>query len=186
MIATVDKFASVPWDGRGRRLLRSCGPRTTLGFYGAAEPAGGQPLGQRRCRHRPHHPGRAAPDLRPARHGGRPLRDGNRPAVHRATINGERRGPRSSPRPRRCGGPRRRSAACSTARDRDLPAARRRPRRQLLRQDRSRYAVRLYVGVAAPGRGPKLVFLRDAADTALGRRRALSAERTSTIPPIPI
>ena len=80
LIATVDKFASLPWVGQSgallggadradaRRLLR----RRRTGAGEAADGAAPAP--------RPRHPGRAAPDCGAARHHGRPLRDGDRGA----------------------------------------------------------------------------------------------------------
>ena len=105
LIATVDKFAGLPWVGRDRRLLRPCRPlRDDTGFYGAASPAG--PAARQRLvarPARPDHPGRAAPDLGPARHGGGPLRDRDRPARRRETSGSSASGRRSSPRRPRCG-----------------------------------------------------------------------------------
>ena len=44
LIATVDKFASLPWEGRSGKLLGGAERHDSRGFYGAAEPA---TIGQR-------------------------------------------------------------------------------------------------------------------------------------------
>jgi len=44
LIATVDKFASLPWVGRSGALLGGADRRDGSGFYGAAEPDEGVPL----------------------------------------------------------------------------------------------------------------------------------------------
>ena len=98
LIATVDKFAQMPWNGatamlfgrvtgycppprlhlagdrRHRRGGVSSGPQWPAG--GAAHPASAPPPA------RPDHPGRAAPDQRPARHPRGPLRDRRRSPCH--------------------------------------------------------------------------------------------------------
>ena len=82
LIATVDKFASLPWVGESGALLGGADRHDHSGFYGAAEPRVGHRL------QRPLPPpdlvisGRAAPDFRPAGHHGRALRNGDRSAVH--------------------------------------------------------------------------------------------------------
>ena len=95
LIATVDKFAQMPWNGEVQMLFgqvdgycerhgfrspeiedadtppqegQACPRRKTDGPPAAAAP-------------RPDHPGRAAPDLRAARDAGRPVRDGRGPAL---------------------------------------------------------------------------------------------------------
>jgi hypothetical protein len=81
-------------QGRRTTSTASMGPRDPARTASAARPL--LPPGS-------DHPGRAAPDLRPARHDGRPLRDRHRRAQRR--IDGKRSAPRSSPRPRRCAAP---------------------------------------------------------------------------------
>lgn len=44
MIATIDKFASVPWEGRSGAFFGHVERHDALGFYGAAEPLGGERL----------------------------------------------------------------------------------------------------------------------------------------------
>ncbi len=102
IIGTVDKFAQLTWRGEtqvlfgrvtpalhqarlrdrrpdGRRLgavlrhLAGTTPRTATGRRGWSGSPAAAPAG-------PDHPGRAAPDLGPARLAGRPLRGGRRPA----------------------------------------------------------------------------------------------------------
>ena len=87
-----------------------------------------------------HHPGRAPPDLRAARHARRPLRDRRRPPLQRprtarpkviastATIRRADRQTEGAVRPRRCGSSRRRAStrATPTSRSRRRPATRRR------------------------------------------------------------
>ena len=46
LIATVDKFASLPWTARTGVLLGGADRCDDAGFYGAADPAVGRPLGQ--------------------------------------------------------------------------------------------------------------------------------------------
>ncbi|HEX4999628.1 MAG TPA: DISARM system helicase DrmA [Terriglobia bacterium] len=43
LIATVDKFASLPWVGRSGALLGGADRHDKTGFYGPAEPGGGKP-----------------------------------------------------------------------------------------------------------------------------------------------
>ena len=80
LIATVDKFASLPWVRQSGALLGGADRADANGFYGAAEPAHGKTADGGAPAPRPHHPGRAAPDRGTARHHGRPLRDGDRGA----------------------------------------------------------------------------------------------------------
>ncbi len=46
LIATVDKFAALPWVGASGALLGGADRYDATGFYGAAEPKRGKPLGQ--------------------------------------------------------------------------------------------------------------------------------------------
>lgn len=46
LIATVDKFAALPWIGPSGALLGGADRYDATGFYGAAEPKRGKPLGQ--------------------------------------------------------------------------------------------------------------------------------------------
>ena len=120
LIATVDKFAAMPWTGPVGGFFGRVDRHDKNGFYGPCEP---------RCRHaaagpaaaaRPHHPGRAAPDLRADGHDGRPVRIGPGRTVHAARTARSGSGPRSSPRRRRSAGRRTRSAPCSSRRTVDI------------------------------------------------------------------
>ena len=91
LIATVDKFAAMPWTGQVGALLRPGRPLRPARLLRAVR-AGPR---TRRCRRRsaaagPDHPGRAAPDLRPAGHDGRALRDGPRRAVQPRVVDGKK------------------------------------------------------------------------------------------------
>ena len=46
LIATIDKFAALPWTGTSGALLGGADRQDSSGFYGAAEPRRGQPLSQ--------------------------------------------------------------------------------------------------------------------------------------------
>jgi hypothetical protein len=116
LIATVDKFASLPWVGEAGRPARQRVDRAdSERLLRPRRARQGPRAAEVRCAARPDHPGRAAPDLRPARHHGRPLRDRPRRARHPHTARPRIR-PRSSPPPRRCAAPRSRSGPCSGAR----------------------------------------------------------------------
>jgi hypothetical protein len=103
IIATVDKFAASPGSadrrparqGRPRRRRRLLRPRRARTRPPAAPAAPA----------RADHSGRAAPDLRPARHHGRPLRDRPRRALR--APRRRRRGPPQDHRLHRHGAPRR-------------------------------------------------------------------------------
>ena len=117
LIATVDKFAGLPWLGEAGAFFGHVDREDEWGFYGAAEPRDGH--GRSRQRRtldaaRPHHPGRAAPDQRPARH--RRRRSTRRRSIgwRRARRRASASGRRSSPPRRRSGAPARRSRRCST------------------------------------------------------------------------
>ena len=108
LIATVDKFAQMPWKGEvadalraGRRLLRP--PRVPVARdRGRRQPPQDKdelPAGQDHgppaaAAARPDHPGRAAPDQRAARDAGRAVRDGRRPALLVGGRTARRSGPR--------------------------------------------------------------------------------------------
>ena len=82
LIATVDKFATLPWVAESGALLGSATRFGKLGFAGAGEKQASVGLGTSRAARtsRPRHPRRVAPHLRTARHHGRPVRDGDRRA----------------------------------------------------------------------------------------------------------
>ena len=109
LIATVDKFAQMPWKGevqmlfgQGRRPLRAArlplararGLRTATPSARARCPRPRPSTVRAAAAARPDHPGRAAPDQRAARHAGRPVRDGDRPALHLGGRAARRCGPR--------------------------------------------------------------------------------------------
>ena len=132
LIATVDKFAGLPWVGESGAFFGHVDryDRARLLRRGRA---GRGPAARQRPRARSagsDHPGRAAPDLRAARHRRRPLRDRDRSRCRSAQDRRERRAAQDR-RLDRDGAARRRrrSGRCSTATETaDLPAARHRPR----------------------------------------------------------
>jgi hypothetical protein len=160
MIATVDKFANVPWEGRSGAFFGHVERHDATGFYGAAEPTGGVRL-ERALRpidliiqdelHLISGPlgtvaglYETAFDLLAAR-----------------TINHERRGPKIV-------------ASTATVRRAETqirnlfgrartaifpPPGMDRGDSFFARTDRESPS-RIYAGIASPGRGPKLVFLR--------------------------
>ena len=118
------------------RAARWRGPVTMrTGFYGAAEPGQGHAPRSAAAAARPRHPGRAAPDLRAARHDGGPLRGG-----HRGALRARARRPRGPAQDRRLDRHRAPGAgpdpgALRAAADAGVPAARARPARLVLRPD---------------------------------------------------
>ena len=98
LIATVDKFAQMPWNGEVQMLFGQVdghcdrhgfrSPDELEGLAIDAPPSEGRmPCGQGDAAQPAppagsDHPGRAAPHQRPAGYPGRPLRDGRRRAVH--------------------------------------------------------------------------------------------------------
>jgi hypothetical protein len=174
MIATIDKFANVPWEGRAGAFFGHVERHDQLGFYGAAESSGGSPLQS---------------ELRPI---DLIIQDelhlisgplGTIAGLYETAfdvlasrlINGERRGPKIV-------------ASTATVRRAETQI------RNLFGRDRTAIfpppgiertnsffaevdtetPSRLYVGVASPGRGPKLVFLRTL-QTLLAGSSALSS-----------
>ena len=174
MIATIDKFANVPWEGRAGAFFGHVERYDQTGFYGAAESGGGSPLPS---------------ELRPI---DLIIQDelhlisgplGTIAGLYETAfdllasrlINGDRRGPKIV-------------ASTATVRRAETQI------RNLFGRDRTAIfpppgidrtnsffaevdketPSRLYVGVASPGRGPKLVFLR-ALQTLLAGAAALSS-----------
>ncbi|MBU3888768.1 DISARM system helicase DrmA [Methylosinus sp. KRF6] len=174
MIATVDKFANVPWEGRTGAFFGHVERRDELGFYGADEPRGGRPIG---CELRP-----IDLIIQDELHliSG-PL--GTIAGLYETAfdllasrqINGERRGPKivaSTATVRRA------EAQIRNLFGRDRTAIFPPPGVQrgdsfFAKADRETPS-RLYLGVASPGRGPKLVFLRSL-QTLLAGAAALSS-----------
>ena len=118
LIATVDKFASLPWVGQSGALLGGADTARRDGLLrrrGAGQ--GHAPRGAAAAA-RPRHPGRAAPDLGAARHDGRPLRGGDRGALRARDRRPRGAARRSSPRPPPCAGRRTRSRRSSRGRSR--------------------------------------------------------------------
>ena len=163
LIATVDKFAAMPWTGEVGGLLREGGACTTPTASTAhAEPAGAS------CLDKPLPP----PDL--------VIQDelhlisgpmGTMVGLYETALEAlcvgaarrhSRSGRRSSPRPPPFAAPTTRSAVCSTARTVDIfppPGPDRRDSffaGSLSEESKAR----LYLGVAAQGRSPKVVLLR--------------------------
>ena len=137
LIATVDKFASLPWVGQAGALLGGAERHDATGFYGAAEPGKGTRLASAAPAARPRDPGRAAPDLGTARHDGRTLRGRDRGAV-RARDRRARGAAQDCRLDRDCApgaGPD--PGALRAATDASVPAARARPARFVLREDGS-------------------------------------------------
>ena len=106
VIATVDKFARMPWEGRVQALFGQVSRRCERHGYltpGEEHPRARIPSAAR-CRRSsvhavraaapagPDHPGRAAPDLRAAREPRRAVRDGGRRALRagRSTVSAVR------------------------------------------------------------------------------------------------
>ena len=174
MIATIDKFANVPWEGRSGAFFGHVERGDATGFYGAAEPGKGTPLGA---------------TLRPI---DLVIQDelhlisgplGTVAGLYETafdllasrTINGSRRGPKIV-------------ASTATVRraNRQIAALFGRARTAIfpppgVGRDDSFFAKldtvspsRIYAGVASPGRGPKLVFLRTL-QTLLAGAQALSS-----------
>ena len=179
VIATVDKFASLPWVGEAGAFFGHVDRHDADGLLRRrASRGGGTPL-QRHALDaaRPDHPGRAAPHLRPARHRWPASTRRRSTCCATRTVDGER----VRPEDRRLdgdGAPRRerRSRRCSTARSTEVfPPPGLDRARQLLRHDTCRRPrSRRGSTSASPrqGRGPKLVFLR-ALPTLLAAAQAL-------------
>ena len=144
LIATVDKFAQMPWNGQTQVLFgQVTGQCPRHGFVNPSiddspsHPARGALPSVKTGEHlrptaaRPHHPGRAASDLGAARHTGRPLRDRGRGALqlearrHHGAAKGHRLDGHHPPG----AGP---DEGAVRPSGRDLSAARARRRRQLL------------------------------------------------------
>ncbi|WP_331318996.1 DISARM system helicase DrmA [Methylobacterium mesophilicum] len=174
MIATVDKFANVPWEGRAGAFFGHVERADTTGFYGAAEPGGGSPM--------------SAP-LRPI---DLVIQDelhlisgplGTVAGLYETafdllasrTIDEVRRGPKivaSTATVRRAEAQIR--SLFGRARTAIFPPPG--PSRHdsfFAKTDRESPS-RLYTGIASPGRGPKLVFLRTL-QTLLAGAQALSS-----------
>ena len=183
VIATVDKFANVPWEGRSGAFFGHVDRYDANGFYGAAEAGGARlqrelqpidliiqdelhlisgPLGPIAALYE------TAFDLLASRF-----------------INGERRGPKivaSTATVRRA----ETQIRSLFGRERTAifpPPGVVRTDSFFAELDRENPS-RLYVGVASPGRGPKLVFLRACRRCLPARRHCRAA--AGTIPPTPI
>ena len=185
MIATIDKFANVPWEGRSGAFFGHVERGDATGFYGAAEPGKGTPLG-------------AA--LRPI---DLVIQDelhlisgplGTVAGLYETafdllasrTINGSRRGPKIV-------------ASTATVRraDRQIAALFGRARTAIfpppgVGRDDSFFAKldtaspsRVYAGVASPGRGPKLVFLRTLQTLLAGAQALSSGAKDDPADPVP-
>ena len=82
LIATVDKFAAMPWTGQVGAFFGRVDRCDKDGFYGPCEPGPRPVPGETAAAPGPRHPGRAASDLGADGHDGRPLRVGPRHALH--------------------------------------------------------------------------------------------------------
>jgi hypothetical protein len=174
MIATIDKFANVPWEGRTGGFFGNVERHDQSGFYGAAEPGGGMPIGR---------------ELRPI---DLIIQDelhlisgplGTIAGLYETAfdllasrqINGELRGPKivaSTATVRRA------ETQIRNLFGRDNtaifpPPGVGRDDSFFAKADRESPS-RLYAGIASPGRGPKLVFLRTL-QTLLSGAQALSS-----------
>ena len=164
LIATVDKFAGLPWLGGERRLLRPCDrfDRTTGASTvpptrnGTRLDSGAQPRATR-----PHHPGRTAPDRRAARH-----RCGLYEAALDRLATRDMAGARVRPKIVATTATVRRAAqqiqALFDRRDTQVfaPPGVDETNSFFAHTVPSGGGQRILLGVAAQGRGPKLVFLR--------------------------
>ena len=164
IVATVDKFASLPWRGEAGAFFGHVDRQDAIGFYGANEPRGGKPLGNG---HRLDPPDLIIQDELHLISG--PL--GTVAGLYEAAID------RLASRDQ-AGGLVRPKIVASTATVRraqdqivalfDRSETQIFPPPGLSRTDsffaetvpESQSAARWYVGIAAGGRGPKLVFLR--------------------------
>ena len=166
VIATVDKFAGLPWLAEAGAFFGNVDREDEWGFYGAADGAReGRPLfgGREPPAAGADRSGRAASDQRAARHGRGALRDRARSSGDAHARREARSGRRWSRAPRRCVGRRRRSRRCSTASRTEVfppPGPDRRDSFFAKTVPSAEKPARLYVGLASPGKGPKLIFLR--------------------------
>ncbi len=160
LIATVDKFANVPWEGRSGAFFGHVSRQDSDGFYGAAEPSGGLPLGG---------------EIRPI---DLIIQDelhlisgplGTVAGLYETAfdllasriVNDERRGPKivaSTATVRRAEAQIRSLFGRSQTAVFPPPGVTRKDSFFAKIDDET--PSRLYLGVASPGRGPKLVFLR--------------------------
>ena len=173
MIATIDKFANVPWEGRSGAFFGHVERHDPTGFYGAAE-SGGTPLQS---------------ELRPIE---LIIQDelhlisgplGTVAGLYETAfdllasriVNGERRGPKivaSTATVRRAEAQIRNLFGRTKTAIFPPPGVGRGD--SFFAQADLKTPSRLYLGVASPGRGPKLVFLR-ALQTLLAGSAALSS-----------
>ena len=86
LIATVDKFASLPWTAQTGALLGGADRYDNAGFYGGADPGQGSAARSATPGARPGDTGRVAPHLRTPRHYGWAVRD-----CHRGFVRSGRR-----------------------------------------------------------------------------------------------
>ena len=178
MIATVDKFANVAWEGRTGAFFGHVTRKDASGFYAAAEPSGGSPID-------PAEPGRALPPIDLIIQDELHLISGPLGTVAglyetafdllaSRMLNGQRVGPKIV-------------ASTATVRraQAQIKALFGRARTDIFpppgpSRDDSFFARtemgepgRLYVGIGGPGQGPKRVFLRSL-QTLLAGAAALS------------
>jgi hypothetical protein len=186
IVATVDKFASLPWRGEAGAFFGHVDRQDSNGFYGAAEPRGGTPLGNG---HRLDPPDLIIQDELHLISG--PL--GTVAGLYEAAID------RLASRDQ-AGGLVRPKIVASTATVRRAhdqivalfdrsetqifppPGLSRRHSFFAETVPEARSAARWYVGIAAGGRGPKLVFLRTLT-TVLSASAALARDNGEEVDP---
>ena len=164
MIATVDKFAAMPWTGEVGQFFGRVRRYDKNGFYGPCDPLTRRPLPRDRLPAAGSgHSGRAASDFRTTGDDGRLVRNGTGRVVCAGRSMARRSARRSWPRRRRFAGPRIRFERCSitvwsTSFPRRGPIAAIHSSPRFIRATQSN--ARLYLGIAAQGRSPKVVMLR--------------------------
>ena len=163
LIATVDKFAALPWVGTSGAASAAQTATTRPASTAQCEPGPRQAAASAAAAAGSHHPGRAAPDLGAARHDGGPVRDGDRRAVRARARRARRPAPKmvaSTATVRRA---QEQIQALFGRRDYEIfPPPGPDRRESFFARTRSRHesSGRRYVGVAAQGRNPKVVMLR--------------------------
>lgn len=174
MIATVDKFANVPWEGRAGAFFGHVGRYDAGGFHGAAEPREGTRLPE------------PLPPIDLVIQDELHLISGPLGTVAglyetafdllaSRIINGDRRGPKvvaSTATVRRAGKQIR--ALFGREHTRIFPPPGPSRRDSFFAETDETHPGRLYLGVGAPGQGPKRVFLRTL-QTLLAGAQALSS-----------
>ena len=179
MIATVDKFANVAWEGRTGAFFGHVNRRDSTGFFGAAEPHAGQPVN-------PDEPGQCLPPLDLIIQDELHLISGPLGTVAglyetafdllaSREINGRLIGPKivaSTATVRRADAQIR--SLFGRSRTEIFPPPGPSRHDSFFAETETEEPGRLYVGIGGPGQGPKRVFLR-ALQTLLAGAGALSS-----------